>query len=67
MSRVLAGAKMIEAAYGGFVLLCHHMGKDPRKGLRRHSSLHAAMDAEIEVTRGKHRHALLALVQTQRR
>ena len=37
MSRVLAGAKMIEAASGGFVLLCHHTGKDPRKGLRGHT------------------------------
>ena len=31
--------------------MVHHTGKDSRKGLRGHSSLHAALDAAIEVNR----------------
>lgn len=36
---------------GGLVVLVHHTGKDSAKGLRGHSSLFAAMDAAIEVSR----------------
>jgi hypothetical protein len=36
---------------GGLVLLVHHSGKDHTKGLRGHSSLYAALDAAVEVTR----------------
>ena len=32
------------------MLLVHHTGKDQSKGLRGHSSLHGALDAEIAVT-----------------
>ena len=34
------------------VMTVHHTGKDPSKGARGHSSLRAAMDAELEVTPG---------------
>lgn len=47
----IAAAKAIQAAIGGMVLLVHHTGKDASKGLRGHSSLHAALDAAIEVSR----------------
>jgi hypothetical protein len=32
------------------VILIHHAGKDTTKGARGHSSLHGAVDTEIEVT-----------------
>jgi hypothetical protein len=51
MGEVIAAAKAIQAAVGGVVLVVHHTGKDAAKGLRGHSSLHAALDAAIEVTR----------------
>lgn len=51
MGEVIGAAKAIQAELGGLVLLVHHTGKDATKGLRGHSSLHAALDAAIEVTR----------------
>ena len=51
MGEIIAGAKSIQAELGGLVLLVHHTGKDATKGLRGHSSLHAALDAAIVVTR----------------
>lgn len=51
MGRVIDGAKALQAALGGLVLLVHHSGKDTTRGMRGHSSLHAALDAAIEVTR----------------
>jgi hypothetical protein len=36
---------------GGLVVLVHHTGKDESKGLRGHSSLFAAMDAVVTVSR----------------
>jgi putative DNA primase/helicase len=52
MGAIIAAAKELQAKLGGLVLLVHHSGKDASKGLRGHSSLHAALDAAIEVTRG---------------
>ncbi|WP_288129455.1 AAA family ATPase [Accumulibacter sp.] len=51
MGRAVSAAKALQAELGGVVLLIHHAGKDATKGLRGHSSLHAALDAVIEVTR----------------
>jgi hypothetical protein len=51
MGEAIAAAKAIQAAVGGVVLLVHHTGKDSTKGMRGHSSLIAALDAAIEVTR----------------
>ena len=51
MGRVIEGAKLLQAALGGLVLLVHHTGKDASRGLRGHSSLLAALDAVIEVSR----------------
>ena len=50
MSDLLAGAKRLEDSLEALVIVAHHTGKDRSKGLRGHSSLHAAMDAEIEVS-----------------
>jgi hypothetical protein len=52
MGAIIAAAKDLQAKLGGLVLLVHHSGKDATKGLRGHSSLHAALDAAIEVMRG---------------
>jgi len=49
MGKVIANAKRLMTATGGLVILIHHSGKDPAKGLRGHSSLHAALDTVIVV------------------
>lgn len=51
MGRIIEGAKLLQAALGGLVLLIHHSGKDAGRGLRGHSSLMAALDAVLEVSR----------------
>jgi KaiC/GvpD/RAD55 family RecA-like ATPase len=51
MGAIIAAAKELQGKLGGLVLLVHHSGKDASKGLRGHSSLHAALDAAIEVSR----------------
>jgi len=43
--------KGLQSAVGGLVMLVHHTGKDATKGMRGHSSLIAALDAAIEVSR----------------
>jgi hypothetical protein len=49
MGQIIAAAKRLQDLLGGLVLLVHHTGKDATKGLRGHSSLHAALDCAIEV------------------
>jgi hypothetical protein len=51
MGEILEAAKRLQSLTGGLVVLIHHTGKDATKGLRGHSSLFAAMDAAIEVSR----------------
>jgi len=51
MGQVIDAMKALQAELGGLVLVVHHSGKDQTKGMRGHSSLHAALDAAIEVTR----------------
>lgn len=51
MGLIIAAAKELQTLIGGLVLLVHHTGKDASKGLRGHSSLHAALDCAIEVRR----------------
>ncbi|OJZ17949.1 MAG: hypothetical protein BGP21_06455 [Thiobacillus sp. 65-29] len=55
MGEVIGAAKAIQAELGGLVLLVHHTGKDSNKGLRGHSSLIAALDCAIEVSREEDR------------
>ena len=42
---------LIRRATGAHVMLVHHSGKDVARGARGHSSLRAAIDTEIELTR----------------
>lgn len=51
MGQVIAGMKRLQEITGGLVIVVHHTGKDASKGLRGHSSLHAALDGAIEVER----------------
>lgn len=51
MGQVIDGLKALQAEIGGLVLAVHHSGKDATKGMRGHSSLIAALDAALEVTR----------------
>lgn len=51
MGLLIEAAKDLREQVGGLVLLCHHAGKDLTRGLRGHSSLLAALDAVIEVSR----------------
>lgn len=61
MGALIAGAKDLQAALGGLVLLVHHSGKDQTRGLRGHSSLHASLDSAIQVSRdGERREWMVA-------
>lgn len=51
MGAIIDGAKALQTRCGGLVLLVHHSGKDASRGLRGHSSLIAALDTSIEVTK----------------
>ena len=51
MGEILQAAKTLQALTGGLVVLVHHTGKNAAAGLRGHSSLFAAMDAAVEVSR----------------
>lgn len=51
MGEILEAAKTLQSLTRGLVLLVHHSGKDSTRGLRGHSSLFAAMDAVVEVSR----------------
>lgn len=51
MGLIIEGAKRLQAAIGGLLVYVHHTGKDASRGLRGHSSLFAAMDSVIEVSR----------------
>jgi hypothetical protein len=51
MGEILEAAKRLQGITCGLVVLVHHTGKDATKGLRGHSSLFAALDAAIEVSR----------------
>jgi hypothetical protein len=52
MGALVTSSDQIREQTGACVLYIHHSGKDAAKGSRGHSSLKAATDTEIEVTRG---------------
>lgn len=49
MGAAIGGAQRLASLVEGLVILIHHSGKDPTKGMRGHSSLLGAVDASIEV------------------
>jgi hypothetical protein len=51
MTAIVGNCDRIRDATGAHVCIVHHSGKDEAKGARGHSSLRAATDTEIEITR----------------
>ena len=51
MGEILEAAKRLQTLTDGLVVVVHHTGKAASAGLRGHSSLYAALDAAVEVTR----------------
>ena len=51
MSAAVAAIDAVKDATGAHVCVIHHSGKDQARGARGHSSLRAAVDTEIELTR----------------
>jgi hypothetical protein len=49
MGKILRALKKLQKATNCHILIVHHTGKDPSKGLRGHSSLLAALDSAIEI------------------
>ncbi len=52
MAEVIAAVDQIRKMTGAQVLVVHHAGKDEGRGARGHSSLRAAVDTEIKVSKG---------------
>jgi len=50
---LMRGVDLIRGQSGAHVMLIHHSGKDTAKGARGHSSLRAAVDTEVELTKDK--------------
>lgn len=51
MTAIVANCDKIRDMTGAHVCIVHHSGKDEARGARGHSSLRAATDTEIEITR----------------
>jgi KaiC/GvpD/RAD55 family RecA-like ATPase len=51
MGRYVGNVKRIKAETGAAVMIVHHGGKDASRGMRGHSSLIGALDAELVVER----------------
>ena len=51
MGRLIDHLGVLQEMTGAHVLLVHHTGKDTERGARGHSSLRAAVDTEIEISR----------------
>lgn len=66
MSRLIAAGDRIREETGAHVNWVHHSGKDRALGARGHSSLRAAVDTELEVTRDPSTKVHLLTVTKQR-
>jgi hypothetical protein len=53
MTAAVAAIDAVRAATGAHVAVVHHCGKDEARGARGHSSLRAAVDTEIEISRAE--------------
>ena len=51
MGAFIAQTGAVQEALGCGILVVHHSGKDDARGMRGHSSLFGAVDAELEVTK----------------
>lgn len=66
MGALVANADRIRLTTNAHICFIHHSGKDQAKGARGHSSLRAATDTEIEITRDADASISHAKVQKQR-
>lgn len=66
MGALVAAADALREEFGSAVLLVHHLGKDASRGARGHSSLNAAVDTAIEVSRNEDARLSTARVVKQR-
>lgn len=66
ISALMRGLDLIRSQSGAHVMLIHHSGKDVAKGARGHSSLRAAVDTEIELTKDKETGQRMARATKQR-
>ncbi|WP_411834029.1 AAA family ATPase [Pseudoxanthomonas mexicana] len=66
MGRYIASMKRIRDETGATVVVVHHSGKDPGKGMRGSSSLLGAMDTTVEVSRDKEVRAITVTVHKQK-
>ena len=53
MGKLIASVEHLRDKTGAHVMLIHHAGKNAAQGARGHSSLRAAIDTEIELTKGE--------------
>lgn len=51
MGQLVINADILRSMTGAHIAFIHHSGKDTAKGARGHSSLRAAVDTEIEISR----------------
>ena len=65
-SAVIATVDAIRSTCKAHVMLIHHCGKDLARGARGHSSLRAATDTEIEISRTEESNVSVATVMKQR-
>ena len=66
MGALINNAGTVQKETGATVLFIHHCGKDVTRGARGHSSLRAALDTEIEITRDARSGIAVARVTKQR-
>ena len=66
MGQLVMHADAIRKTTGAHVLFVHHSGKDQARGARGHSSLRAATDTEVEVSRDPDANISSAKVTKQR-
>jgi hypothetical protein len=63
MGIAISHLQRLQELLGGLVLIIHHTGKNTAQGLRGHSSLKAALDANIEVIGGDKKAIVLEKVK----
>lgn len=66
MGKLVFSTKQVQQETGACVVYVHHSGKDAARGARGHSSLRAATDTEIEVSRENKDSPSVALAMKQR-
>jgi hypothetical protein len=65
MGALVAGAHALRLATGAAIVLVHHLGKDEGRGARGHSSLFAAFDTEMTVTKQNDMHVMKVTKQRE--